>query len=44
MSLPKQGKERATREKLKRLKIVANEVLATAIELFRSEWRRGWGL
>ena len=41
-SLLKQGRERATGEKLKRLKIVANEVLATAIELFRSE-RRGGG-
>ena len=43
-SLLKQGRERATGEKLKRLKIVANEVLATAIELFRSERRGGWGL
>lgn len=42
-SLLKQGRERATGEKLKRLKIVANEVLATAIVLFRSE-RRGWGV
>lgn len=42
-SLLKQGRERATGEKLKRLKIVANEVLATAIELFRSE-RRGGGV
>lgn len=41
-SLLKQGRERATGEKLKRLKIVANEVLATAIVLFRSE-RRGGG-
>ena len=42
-SLLKQGRERATGEKLKRLKIVANEVLATAIELFRSERRGGGG-
>lgn len=42
-SLLKQGRERATGEKLKRLKIVANEVLATAIELFRSERRGGVG-
>ena len=42
-SLLKQGRERATGEKLKRLKIAANEVLATAIVLFRSERRGGGG-